>query len=121
MRGPTLVGDQPASTQRYNANERESARARRVESNQRLNSSSAGAGRSFGEYMLLNELGRGCHGVVYLATREGLERRFAVKVLMASADAESVARFHVEAQAASKIDDRGVIGVVDVGHVDDQH
>jgi predicted Zn-dependent protease len=66
------------------------------------------------DYVLLRELGRGCNGVVYLASREGLERLFALKILL-ELDPEGVARFQVEAQAAGRIDDPGVVGVVDLG------
>lgn len=72
---------------------------------------------TMGPYTLRSELGRGSYGAVYLATKEGLERRFALKVLLDSefADHETIARFELEAKVASKIDDPGVLGVYDVG------
>lgn len=74
-------------------------------------------GRNLGPYVIEDELGRGAHGVVYLARRRGLERRYALKVLKDSglADEETVARFRLEAAVGSKIEDEGVLSVYDVG------
>jgi serine/threonine protein kinase/tetratricopeptide (TPR) repeat protein len=79
--------------------------------------------RLLGPYQLVSELGRGSNGVVYLAKRAGLERRFAVKVLLDPIvnDPEAVARFQLEAQVASGIEDEGVIAVYDVGIESGQH
>jgi len=73
--------------------------------------------RRIGPYRLLSELGRGSNGVVYLAQREGLSRRFALKVLRSNAldDPEAVARFHREADLASKLEHPGIVGVFDFG------
>ncbi|HBP16914.1 MAG TPA: hypothetical protein DEA08_03840 [Planctomycetes bacterium] len=72
--------------------------------------------RRLGGYELRDELGRGNNGVVYLARRPGLERRFALKVLLGAAnDEESRQRFELEAQIASKLDHPGIITVYDVG------
>ena len=73
--------------------------------------------RRLGGYELHEELGRGNNGVVYLARRAGLERRFALKVLLGAAagDEESRQRFELEAQIASKLDHPGIITVYDVG------
>ncbi|MGE0713255.1 MAG: protein kinase [Planctomycetota bacterium] len=78
--------------------------------------------RRLGGYELLEELGRGNNGVVYLARRPGLDRRFALKVLLGTAalDAESRARFELEAQIASKLDHPGIIAVYDIGR-DGEH
>lgn len=70
-----------------------------------------------GSYLIERELGRGCYGVVYLVQREGLERRFALKVLTSEAlrNPEAVARFEREAKLASRIQDPGVVAVHDLG------
>ena len=76
-----------------------------------------------GQWSLIGRLGRGSHGVVYLAEREGLERRFALKLLIPGQedDPEELARFQLEARAASRVNDPGVVGVVDVGRVGPFH
>lgn len=70
-----------------------------------------------GSYIVEKELGRGCYGVVYLVRREGLERRFALKVLTAEAlrSPETVARFQREAKVASRIQDPGIVAIHDLG------
>lgn len=67
-----------------------------------------------GPYLLERELGRGMNGAVYLARREGLARKFAIKVLL-NASPEAAERFQREARVVGRIDDPGVVGVVDVG------
>ncbi|MCO5165229.1 MAG: serine/threonine protein kinase [Planctomycetes bacterium] len=75
-----------------------------------------------GSWHLLARLGGGSYGVVYLAQREGLERRFALKLLRPDAvDAQTLARFRLEAAAASKVQDPGVVAVVDVGQLGPFH
>ncbi|RMG11180.1 MAG: serine/threonine-protein kinase [Planctomycetota bacterium] len=75
------------------------------------------AERALGEYVLIEELGRGANGVVYLARRKGLARQFAVKVLLDAefADEEDLRRFRLEAAVASKLDDPGIARVYEVG------
>jgi hypothetical protein len=73
-------------------------------------------GSRLGPWLLVSELGKGSYGVVFLAQKEGLARQFALKVLRPEvADAEAVARFRLEAAAASKVEDPGVVGVFDIG------
>ena len=75
-----------------------------------------GPRRRMGRYTLIRELARGSHGIVFLAKREGLERQFAVKVLLdGGLDPDSLQRFKLEAAVASKLDDPGVVGVFDIG------
>ena len=78
-------------------------------------------GQVLGGYQLQRELGRGANGVVFLARRPGLEREFALKILLedTTPDAETVARFQLEAAIGSKLRDPGVISVYDVGRVGD--
>ncbi|MEZ6185982.1 MAG: serine/threonine-protein kinase [Planctomycetota bacterium] len=73
--------------------------------------------RQLGPYELISELGRGANGVIYLAQRPGLARRFAVKTLRPDSpqDEETIRRFQLEAAAASKVNDPGIVSVFDVG------
>jgi tetratricopeptide (TPR) repeat protein len=73
--------------------------------------------RMIGPYEVLSELGRGAMGIVYLARREGLERTFAVKVLLGGtlANEEAVERFRREAALASRILHPAVVSVCDMG------
>ncbi len=79
----------------------------------------AGAGR-FGDYRLLEELGRGGQGVVYLAEDVRLGRRVALKILSSNfaADHGSRLRFEREAAAAARLDHPGICTVYEAGVVD---
>jgi tetratricopeptide (TPR) repeat protein/predicted Ser/Thr protein kinase len=77
--------------------------------------------RKVGPYEVHEELGRGCMGVVYRVRKPGLPRDFALKLMLGEQDAESVERFRQEAQLASKLDDRGVVPVFDVGEHGGRH
>jgi serine/threonine-protein kinase len=68
-----------------------------------------------GPYELLERLGSGSSAQVWLARREGIERRFAVKILPANLDAESQARLDREARVASRLEHPGLVRVIDVG------
>ncbi len=74
-------------------------------------------GRRIGRYRLLEELGHGGQGFVYLAEDEKLHRKVALKVLLASAGHSSTARarFEREAEAASKLNHVGIASVFEVG------
>ncbi|MGE0706419.1 MAG: protein kinase [Planctomycetota bacterium] len=80
------------------------------------------AGGRLGPYALLQELGRGSNGVVFLARRPhpddpSHEVTVALKVLLdgAFADAETISRFQLEAAIGMKLDHSGVIRAYDVG------
>src|SRR5262245_4696721 len=62
--------------------------------------------RSFGDYVILQEIARGGMGVVYKARQERLNRLVAVKMIRAGqfADQEQVRRFQSEAAAAGRLD-----------------
>ncbi len=79
-------------------------------------------GEQIGKYVLLERLGEGGFGVVYLAEqREPVRRRVALKILKAGMDtAEVVARFEAERQALAVLDHPGVAKVLDAGLTPDQ-
>jgi WD40 repeat protein/serine/threonine protein kinase len=79
--------------------------------------------RSIGPYRLIEEIGHGAQGQVYLAEDTRLHRRVALKVL-SSAFAPSPAtlrRFQREAAAASRLDHPGICAVYEAGEADGIH
>jgi hypothetical protein len=80
------------------------------------------AQRRFGDYELLQRLGRGGMGVVFRARQRSLGRDVALKVIAsASEDADAVARLLAEARAAAQLHHPNIVPVFDVGVVDDVH
>ncbi len=77
--------------------------------------------RCFGRYEVLEELGSGAMGVVYLCVDPRLTRPVAVKVLresdlMSDADREQYrARFRHEAEAAGRLNHPDVVQIYDIG------
>ncbi len=76
--------------------------------------------RPFGRYQLLELLGRGGMGAVYLAHDPVLDRRVALKVprFDAAAGPDAVERFRREARAAAAVHHPNLCPVYDVGQAD---
>ena len=80
-------------------------------------------GTRFGRYELVERIGHGAMGVVYLARQTDLDRTVALKLITpgrvgGEADVE---RFYSEARAAARLRHPGIVGVLEVGEVDGQH
>src|SRR5215831_10015949 len=75
-------------------------------------------GAQVGAYRVVERLGAGGMGEVWIAEHAMLGRRAAIKVLRAelSSQAEIVARFFNEARAATAIADPGIVQIFDFGH-----
>ncbi len=80
-------------------------------------------GRSFGPYKILEHLGAGGMGDVYLAEDERLGRKVALKILPAgfTRDHERVRRFQQEARAASALNHPNILTIFEIGEIDSRH
>src|SRR5689334_17779071 len=78
-------------------------------------------GAQIGAYRLLQQIGEGGMGAVWMAEHVTLGRRAAVKLLHPSFShrQEIVTRFFNEAKAATAISDPGIVQIFDFGHTAD--
>lgn len=78
--------------------------------------------REFGDYELLEEIGRGGMGVVYRAHQRSLDREVAIKFIAAGIeDSFNVARFLAEARAAARLMHPNIVPVHEVDSIDGLH
>jgi serine/threonine protein kinase len=82
-----------------------------------LGSSAEGAGQNIGPYKLLEQIGEGGMGVVWMAEqKQPIQRRVALKVIKAGMDSRQVlARFEAERQALALMDHPNIARVLDAG------
>ena len=75
------------------------------------------AGTEIGDYLIMEEVGRGGMGVVYLALQRSLGRYVALKVLPfgLSRDIGSIRRFHTEAQTIARFNHPNIVPIFSAG------
>ena len=78
---------------------------------------SGAMGEQFGPYRIIEVIGQGGQGRVYLAEDTNLHRKVALKVLnnIGPGSEDSVTRFRREAEVASKLDHPGICSIYEAG------
>ena len=80
-------------------------------------------GKQIGHYQVLNRIGRGGMGEVFLAKDTNLGRKVALKLLRSdfTRNEERLRRFRQEAQAASALNHPNILTIHEIGHDDTLH
>jgi serine/threonine protein kinase len=78
-------------------------------------------GREIGPYKIIDRIGGGGMGEIYLAHDSRLDRLVVLKILRAyfMSDDERLRRFQIEARAASSLSHANILTIYDVGHFED--
>jgi serine/threonine-protein kinase len=77
----------------------------------------------FGDYELLEEIGRGGMGIIWKARQKKLDRLVAIKMILANhlASRDQVERFAAEARAMAKLHHPHIVRVIETGQAHGQH